>query len=55
MVINVRSGVPQGLVLVEVISSVVLKLANDTKVGRMVESGQLQSTINRLVQLSEEW
>ena len=71
---DVLSGVPQGSVLgptlflifindidkaVEVTSSVLLKFADDTKVGRVVESEEqreeLQSTINRLVGWSVEW
>ena len=71
---DVLSGVPQGSVLgptlflifindidkaVEVTSSVLLKFADDTKVGRVVESEvqrqELQSTINRLVEWSVEW
>ena len=40
-------------------SSVLLKIATDTKVGRVVESEEqrqeLQATINRLVEWSEEW
>ena len=71
---DVLSGVPQGSVLgptlflifindidraVEVTSSVLLKFADDTKVGRVVENeGQreeLQNTIDRLVEWSTEW
>ena len=71
---DVLSGVPQGSVLgptlflifindidkaVDVTSSVLLKFADDTKVGRVVESREqqveLQDTIKRLVAWSVEW
>ena len=71
---DVLSGVPQGSVLgptlflifindiddaVEVTNSILLKFADDTKVGMVVESEEqrqeLQATINRLVGWSEEW
>ena len=71
---DVLSGVPQGSVLgptlflifindidtaVEATSHVLLKFADDTKVGQVVESEEqrqeLQGTINRLVEWSEEW
>ena len=71
---EVLSGVPQGSVLgptlflifindidraVEVTNSILLKFADDTKVGRVVESEEqrreLQSTIDRLVEWSTEW
>ena len=71
---EVLSGVPQGSVLgptlflifindidraVEVTSSVLLKFADDTKVGRVVESEEqrqeLQAIIDRLVKWSVEW
>ena len=44
---------------VDVTSSVLLKFADDTKVARVVETeeqrGELQDTINRLVEWSAEW
>ena len=71
---EVLSGVPQGSVLgptlflifindidraVEVTSSVLLKFADDTKVGRVVENemqrAELQETIDKLVAWSTEW
>ena len=71
---EVLSGVPQGSVLgptlflifindidraVEVTSTILLKFADDTKVGRVVENeeqrGELQSIIDKLVEWSKEW
>jgi hypothetical protein len=71
---DVLSGVPQGSVLgptlflmfindidkaVDVTSSIILKFADDTKVGRVVDTDEqreeMQVTINKLVEWSVDW
>ena len=72
--VNVLSGVPQGSVLgptlfiifindidlaIDVTSSFLFKFADDTKVGRVVETedqrDELQAAISKLEQWSQEW